>query len=681
MDMLQLNRKFPKKALLYSVVLIIALMTVLMSILQPFKEIEYFAEDFIYQNASAIPSEIKIIAIDELTLDKLGPYSSWDRTLFADLLEILNSDENHRPSVISLDVIFSGSDNSQNDERLVKEAGKYQNVLVASKLELANRVEKQGDTYYNQTYVVSEIGAYDELSDACVSGFTTPIFDEDGYTRKAYGRLVSDGAEYYGFAMRTAQMAGYTGETPAVYEFTYSGKPGEFEAIPMSMVLDGTVPSSYFADSIVLVGAYEEGLMDSYSVPIDHSNNMYGVEIQANEIAALLYNRISHRLPMALTILLSLIFLIGAGFLMSRTGIKKGAIILAISLILHIALCLLVFAATRYIIPVLYIPFALVFLFIVIVLVKHAISQHERAEDMQKMLFSMADSMAEAIEGRTPYNANHTKNVAKRCIEMLDYINELHAQKKTDLHFTEKDRRQLYLAAMLHDIGKMDVPLEVMDKPTRLGDKIKALTDRLSIIKYRLLVDKLEQTKASDYVDSQIADIEQFIASLGSFDSGRPLKEDEIAFIDDFGSREYTAPDNSVIPYLTEDELDDLHIKAGTLSDREREMMKSHVVFTDRILSHVYFGHEFDNVKTMAADHHELLNGSGYPNSKESKDLSPMTRILTIMDIYDSLIADDRPYKKPKTVEVAFKILDEEAQAGKVDASLVQIAKALYLGQ
>ena len=64
----------------------------------------------------------------------------------------------------------------------------------------------------------------------------------------------------------------------------------------------------------------------------------------------------------------------------------------------------------------------------------------------------------------------------------------------------------------------------------------------------------------------------------------------------------------------------------------------------------------FKNVRTMASNHHELLNGKGYPNGIKEDELDTMTRILTIMDIYDSLIADDRPYKKPKTVAVAFEI-------------------------
>jgi HD-GYP domain-containing protein (c-di-GMP phosphodiesterase class II) len=81
----------------------------------------------------------------------------------------------------------------------------------------------------------------------------------------------------------------------------------------------------------------------------------------------------------------------------------------------------------------------------------------------------------------------------------------------------------------------------------------------------------------------------------------------------------------------------------------------------------------------MAANHHELLNGKGYPKGIADAELDTMTRILTIMDIYDSLIADDRPYKKAKPIKVAFEILDEEAEAGKIDKDLLVFAKELYL--
>ena len=107
--------------------------------------------------------------------------------------------------------------------------------------------------------------------------------------------------------------------------------------------------------------------------------------------------------------------------------------------------------------------------------------------------------------------------------------------------------------------------------------------------------------------------------------------------------------------------------------------MQSHVVYTDAILGHIDFGEEFDKVHEMAANHHELLNSKGYPKGIGAEKLDVMTRILTIMDIYDSLIADDRPYKKAKPIKVAFNILDEEAEFGKIDKKLLEIAKEIWL--
>jgi hypothetical protein len=429
----------------------------------------------------------------------------------------------------------------------------------------------------------------------------------------------------------------------------------------------------------VLVGAYEEGMMDSYSVPIDHSRNMYGVEIQANMITALIYGKLTVSLPNYIRAITAFVLTAALGFIILFRRLRTSAVAAAAAVLVYVPACMLLFSLTSLKTDIICIPAAVIILFAVSLVVRYIETQRVRREEMQKMLFSMADSMAEAIEGRTPYNANHTKNVAKRCMEMLDFINDLHRKKQTVLHFTRNDKKQLYLAAMLHDIGKMDVPTNVMDKPTRLGSKIGALRDRLMIISLKTEIDALKGHASEEYAQKEREDIKSFLDKLDSFDCGRPLKDFEIAFIDDLASRVYHGTNGEEIPYITQEELDDLHIRAGTLSDNEREIMKSHVVHTDMILSHVFFGKEFDSVRRMAADHHELLNGKGYPLGKTAENLDTMTRILTIMDIYDSLIADDRPYKKPKPIPVAFEILDEEAEAGKVDKDLLEFAKMIYL--
>ena len=84
------------------------------------KSIENMSEDTLYQTAGTIPEDIKIIAIDEQTLSKLGPYSQWDRNCFAKLIEILNENEEMAPKVIGFDIIFSGSNDSGADIRLVE---------------------------------------------------------------------------------------------------------------------------------------------------------------------------------------------------------------------------------------------------------------------------------------------------------------------------------------------------------------------------------------------------------------------------------------------------------------------------------------------------------------------------------------------------------------------------------
>lgn len=661
------------------------IITFLMIVFKIPDEIEIIAEDSFYQKAKTIPSDIKIIAIDEITLRDLGPYNEWDRAVFADLIEKLNSDENKNPKVIGLDIIFSGTNNSDGEKRFSEEIKNSDNIVLASKLETDSRVMKSEEgSYFIDYYISEEVTAYDEISSVADSGFANVIFDDDGYIRRFYTAIPSEDKVYKGFSYVVAEKA--FGEEALshlspIVEIKYSGNPGDFEVIPMSKVLDGSVPSGYFKDCIVLVGAYEEGMRDSYRVPIYRSGEMYGVECHANAITAFRENLIIKDMPLFTELIIAMAILLVSGIIMSKKKTKVSMLVLLSIVILYPLSALIVFEIFSVKLTLIYVPIGAGIQFLTFILIRYIELQKKRADEMQKMLFSMADSMAEAIEGRTPYNANHTKNVAKRCMEMLDYINKMHREKRTEMHFSKKDKNQLYLAAMLHDIGKMDVPLEVMDKPTKLGAVEEKLRSRLEIIILKIKNDILSGYITKDDGEEKISDIEKFISNLGGYNCGRPLKEDEWAFVDKICGMVYVSSDGEEIPYLTEEEKNDLHIKAGTLSEEERKIMQSHVVYTDKILSHMHFGDDFSDVRAMASNHHEFLNEKGYPNGIGAEKLDVMTRILTIMDIYDSLIADDRPYKKAKPNDIAFKILDEEAEAGKIDSELLKIAKEIWFDE
>ncbi|MGN0577486.1 MAG: CHASE2 domain-containing protein, partial [Ruminiclostridium sp.] len=641
-------------------VILLTLVVTLMAAARFPSELEAIAEDELYQQAGVIPDNIKIIAIDETTLGKLGPYSEWDRSYFAELIERLNSVPDAKPLVIGMDVIFSGTNSSQSDMRLAKAAEEAGNVVLASKLEADSRVVRSGGSYAVETFIGDEITAYEELSRVCQSGFTNIILDDDGYVRRVYTRTEYEGKACKSFAYLIAEKVrgeAALSDLPGTAEIRYTGNPGEFETIPMSMVLSGEIPAGYFKDCVVLVGAHEEGMLDSYKVPIDRSTEMYGVECHANAIHAFIEGRLIKSAPLWAELLLTAAFAALFAVIMRKSSLLTGILSMA-GIVLGYPLCAFAFfSLTSVRLSVLYIPVGAAVEFLVYLLLRYVELQKKRADDMQKMLFSMADCMAEAIEGRTPYNANHTKNVARRCIEMLDYINLKYREKKTGLHFSEKDRNQLYLAAMLHDIGKMDVPLEVMDKPTKLGHREEPLRSRLEIISLRLQNDALTGAKPEEEAQEQIDRIQAFLDKLGLYNCGKRLEAEEWAAIDRMCASVYRSPDGKETPFITKEEADDLHINAGTLSQDERQIMQSHVVYTDKILQHMHFGRDFSNVRAMAANHHELLNAKGYPNGIGADKLDVMTRMLTIMDIYDSLIADDRPYKKAKPIKVAFDIL------------------------
>ena len=648
------------------------------------QNIEYMMSDNLYQRPDTIPDNIKIIAIDDETLNILGPYSDWDRSYFARLIEILNSDKENAPKIIGLDINFTGTNGGPEDAYLAEVAGRYDNIIVASTITFDNYVVKENDKYVNLNYVSREEKPYEKLAAVTPYAFTNITTDDDGFVRSAYSTISSEyNGEtklYNSFAYTIASRVDSTiKQYPPQVEISYTGIPGEFESISMAKVLNNEIDADYFKDCIVLVGAYADAMMDSHRVPIDYSNQMYGVEIQANYIYAFLTERTINTIHSILQFTINLIIILAFSIFAFNAKMRDSVIGLFVVIITYLLIAIGIYHFTSFKIHLLPIPVGTTLALWVAMIYRYFRMQRRRISEMRETLFSMAEAMSVAIEERTPYNANHTKNVARRSLELVDFINHKHRHKKTGLHFSENDKRQLYLAAMLHDVGKMDIPLEIMDKPTKLGERENILRARLESIMLHIDNDALRGIISREDADNEIAQINNFLEQLELYNCGKPLNSDELSTIDTMYNSVYTTPNGVTIPYLTTEEQDDLKIKAGTLSDNERTIMQNHVVYTDKILSQMKFGNQFKDVHRIASGHHELLNGKGYPKGIKDEDICPMTRILTIMDIYDSLIADDRPYKKPKSNKVAFEILEEEAMAGKIDKEILQFTKELYL--
>ena len=100
--------------------------------------------------------------------------------------------------------------------------------------------------------------------------------------------------------------------------------------------------------------------------------------------------------------------------------------------------------------------------------------------------------------------------------------------------------------------------------------------------------------------------------------------------------------------------------------------MEGHVEMTRCILAEVHFNEDFAQAPVFAAQHHEFLDGSGYPQGLCGDELPLESRILAVADIADALMADDRPYKKAMPRERAFAILHSMAAEGKLSEHLVR---------
>ena len=128
-------------------------------------------------------------------------------------------------------------------------------------------------------------------------------------------------------------------------------------------------------------------------------------------------------------------------------------------------------------------------------------------------------------------------------------------------------------------------------------------------------------------------------------------------------------------PVFTDEEKECLRVKKGTLTNAEREIMESHVVMTERILKKVQFHSFYKDAPLFASQHHECLNGKGYPNKITAEQIPLESRILAVADICDALLATDRPYKQPMPKEKAFFILEDMAKFGNIDGKLVGYLK------
>ncbi|HVI50699.1 MAG TPA: HD domain-containing phosphohydrolase [Candidatus Sulfotelmatobacter sp.] len=120
-------------------------------------------------------------------------------------------------------------------------------------------------------------------------------------------------------------------------------------------------------------------------------------------------------------------------------------------------------------------------------------------------------------------------------------------------------------------------------------------------------------------------------------------------------------------------EVYNLSISRGTLNDEERFKVNEHAIQTILMLDRLKFPKNLRRVPEYAGTHHETLIGTGYPRKLDAAQLSIPARIMVLADIFEALTAADRPYKKPKTLSEAVKILSFFVKDQHIDGDLFRL--------
>lgn len=291
------------------------------------------------------------------------------------------------------------------------------------------------------------------------------------------------------------------------------------------------------------------------------------------------------------------------------------------------------------------------------------------AEQITSLLDSLVGALTSAIDERSPYNAHHTRNMVRIAEAFLDDL-----ERRGDEHaFSEKRRRAFLMSVRLHDVGKLTVPLEIMDKESRLGPLYGDIAARFRVIGLLDRIAALEGRIDAQELQRRTDTLTEALAFITRINTAGFLPDDDLKRLETLAAKRYIDENGAERPWLADRELEELRTRKGTLTDAEREIMQNHVVVTSKILSHVSFPKMYSKVPRWAGAHHELLNGKGYPAHLTAEAIPTEVRLLTILDVFEALTAQDRPYKPAMPVEKALDILDSMVREGAVDGELLDL--------
>lgn len=314
-----------------------------------------------------------------------------------------------------------------------------------------------------------------------------------------------------------------------------------------------------------------------------------------------------------------------------------------------------------------------------------AITNQQLLAQLEKLLESLVNLINIGIDEKSPYTGRHCQFVPELTMMLAEAVHETSTGPMASFRMSEADRKELWMAGLLHDCGKITTPVHVVDKATKLEtifDRIQMVDTRFEVLlrdaEIRALRAHCRPGADAAAIEARLAEEQaglradrEFLrhANIGS-EGMTPADQQRVRRI---AAYRWVGPDGQAHDFLDEDEVRNLTVRFGTLTDEERKIINNHIVVTIRMLESLPWPRHLKNVPEYAGGHHERVDGRGYPRGLRREQMSVQARVMAIADIFEALTARDRPYKKGKTLSESLHILGKFATGGHIDPDLFDI--------
>ncbi|WP_076410527.1 HD family phosphohydrolase [Shewanella sp. UCD-KL12] len=321
-----------------------------------------------------------------------------------------------------------------------------------------------------------------------------------------------------------------------------------------------------------------------------------------------------------------------------------------------------------------------------------AITNQDLILQLENLLESLVNLINIGIDEKSANTGRHCQQVPKLTMMLADAVQKAQDGPLKDFSMSENERYELWLAGMLHDCGKITTPVHVIEKATKLQtifDRIELINTRFEILgrdaEIRALKGQLNNSASQQFAQELQNELKQLNtdrAFLAHANIGcERMQDEDLARVLAIANKSWVDYQGETQPLLTENEVENLMIRAGTLTAEERTIINNHISVTIRMLEALPWPKHLQDIPEYAGGHHERMDGNGYPRGLCKEQMSVQARVMAIADIFEALTARDRPYKTGKTLTESLNILGKFSLNGHIDPDLFRIfvSEKVYL--